>query len=241
MLSSDSDDGPLLLHRRATSNGQRVQWHHLSVNFVSCSPSQHCETLIIDDMSFFAQPKKLAKSRSPSPLPDWLSQPGNSPVKSLEILDNSDDDAEALDEPSQNLANGNESGRGPAAEQSKQAANAGEVARAKRGRAALETSSDSGAEEPKTVLKRLKSVAKADQQHANTAKASRTGKSQQGITAWLKKQETSAAKLEPKLKPNSAAVEGPVELPGPSQKQVRGMAQHLLCDTSATISLHCTQ
>ena len=159
----------------------------------------------------------------------------------MEILDNSDDDAEAPDEPSQNEANGNEGGRGPAAEQSKRAANGGEVARAKRGRAALETSSDSGAEEPKTALKRLKSTAKADQKLANTAKASRTGKSQQGISAWLKKQETPAAKLEPELKPNSAAGHRSVELPGPSQKQVRCIAQHLLCCTSATFSLHCTQ
>ena len=158
----------------------------------------------------------------------------------MEILDNTDDDAEALDEPSQNIANGNESGRGPTAEQCKRAADGGEVARAKRGRAALETSSDSGAEEPKTALKRLKSTVKADQKLANTAKASRTGNSQQGITAWLKKQETPAAKPEPEPKPNSAAGHRPVELPGPSQKPVRCMAWHLLCYTSATVSLHCT-
>ena len=74
-------------------------------------------------------------------------------------------------------ANGNKCGKDAAAEQPKRAANGGKVARAKRGRSALETSSDSGAEEPKTALKRRKSTAKADQKPANTAKASRTGKS----------------------------------------------------------------
>ena len=128
---------------------------------------------------------------------------------------------------------GTQRGRGAAAEQTTQAANGGKVARAKRGRPALETSSESEAEEPRPALKRLKSTAKTNQKLASAAKTSKPGKSQQqGIAAWLKKEGTPAAEPEPM--PNSAAGEGPVELPAPSQKQVRCMAWHLLCSACAT-------
>ena len=165
------------------------------------------------------QMDKPPRSRSASPLPDWLSQ-NSSPAKALEILDDSDD-AEGLEEPVEEEKDSKEVPVPSIAEDTEMAENGGKANGAKRGRTVLDDSSDSGghaAHQP-SARKRPKTAANGGEKAATPAKANKHGKLQQkGITAWLKKKEPSPAQPQKE----SAAAESPPEAPRASQKQVSG-------------------
>ena len=142
---------------------------------------------------------KRDRSRSPSPLPDWLSQ-SSTPAKPIEMLDDSDDAADIPNEP-QKVAEATEASKGEAKAVHKQAENGAISTGQKRGRALLQSSSDngsSGAEQ--SPQKRPKADTKAQKKAPTPAQANKPGKLQQkGITAFLKKPGPSSAEPEDHL------------------------------------------
>ena len=138
----------------------------------------------------------MYKSRSSSPLPDWLSQ-ASTPAKAFEILADSDDNAEASDEPAE-IAKADKDTKGAANAENKLAQNGGKANGVKRGRAVLDSSSgseDHTAEH--SAQKRAKTVAQVQKKAATPGKASKPGKLQQkGITAFLRKPQQSSAEPE---------------------------------------------
>ena len=150
--------------------------------------------------SWYLQMKSPNKSRSPSPLPDWLSQ-SSTPAKPLEILDDSDDDADEPDKPADLLK---------ASKGEVEAVHEEDVTRSKanglkRGRAVLQNSSDSEGPSAQPSAQKRPKVSRSPQKKAATpAKASKPGKLQQkGIAAFMKK--PGAASAEPEDQPAEQA------------------------------------
>lgn len=147
------------------------------------------------------------KSRSPSPLPDWLSQ-SSTPAKTLEILDDSDDDADTPSEPVEavNVATASEGG---ALAVSKQNESGSKASGLKRGRAVLHDGRDSGGHDEEPSAQKRSKVCKAPQKKALTpAKANKSGKLQQkGIAAFMKKPGAASAEPEDQLAEHAKACE----------------------------------
>ncbi len=189
MLSDNSDDRPLALHRQ-----QRVLLTILANHFSRKAVAWLCKLYSI--VGIVLQGDRLCKSRSASPLPDWLSQ-ASTPAKALEVLVDSDDNAEASDEPAE-ITKADKDTKGEANAENKLAQNGGKANGIKRGRAVLDTSSDSeGHVAEQLARKRAKTAARFQKKAATPGKASKPGKLQQkGITAFLMKPEQSSAEPE---------------------------------------------
>jgi hypothetical protein len=161
------------------------------------------------------------KSRSASPLPDWLSQ-ASTPAKALEILDDSNDN---MDNSEDLLEDIRPSAKAAQASQASKAQDNGDTkdgrkfnGAAKRVRAVLDSSSESeGHGTQAAARKRSKIIQEARQKTAATAKASKPSKLQQkGIKALQMKSESPAPQLEGKPAVSHSSAE-PVAA---SQKQV---------------------
>ena len=162
------------------------------------------------------------KSRSASPLPDWLSQ-ASTPAKALQILDDSDDDTDNSEDLLEDV--GPSAKAAQAARASKAEENGdGEIGgksngAAKWAGAVLDSSSESeGHGGQASAHKRPKTAPKAQQKPAATIKASKPSKLQQkGRKAFLKKSESPA----PQPKDDPAAPHSSAEPAAALQKQVR--------------------
>ena len=146
-----------------------------------------------------SQIKSPIKSRSASPLPDWLSQ-SSTPSKPLEILDESDDDGDTPNEPTEAVKAVKASKQGAKALH-KQEEDVSKANGLKRGRAILQTSSDSeGCDAEAPSHKRSKTATQSQKSVPTPARSSKPGKLQQkGITAFLTKPEANSAVAEDHL------------------------------------------
>lgn len=161
------------------------------------------------------------KSRSASPLPDWLSQ-ASTPAKALQILDDSDDDIDNSEDLLEIVRRSAKAAQASKAEENGDAENGGKSnGAAKRARAVLDSSSESeGHGAQASAHKRPKTAQKAQQKPAAMIKASKPSKLQQkGIKAFLKKSESPA----PQPKDEPAAPHSSAEPAAAPQKQVRNV------------------
>ena len=140
-------------------------------------------------------------------MPDWLSQ-SSTPAKRLEILDDSDDDADTSDEPAEAVKAEKEC-KGGAEAVSNQDQAGSKANGLKRGRAVLHNSSDSEGLDAETSAQKRFKASKAPQKKALTpAKASKPGKLQQkGIAAFMKKPGAASAEPEDQLAEHAKASE----------------------------------